>query len=61
MKTRTAVILELAFLVASVLVFRSLWTLMDNFTLNSNLMHVFLLVSGLSMSVICVYLLYAHE
>jgi len=60
-KTRTAVILELAFLVASVLVFRSLWTLMDRHALNSDLMHVFLLVSGLATSVICVYLLYAEK
>lgn len=61
MKTRIAVVLELAFLIASVFVFRSLWTLLDNFTLNSNLMHVFLLVSGIAISVICVYLLYAEE
>lgn len=61
MKTRTAVMLELTFLIASVLVFRSLWTLMDKFTLNSSLMHVFLLTAGLSLSVICVYLLYANE
>ncbi len=61
MKTRTAVVLELAFLIASVLVFRSLWTLMDRYALNSDLMHVFLLVSGLATSVICVYLLYAEE
>lgn len=61
MKTRTAVVLELAFLIASVLVFRSLWALMDRYTLNSDLMHAFLLVSGLATSVICVYLLYAEE
>lgn len=53
--------LELAFLVASVFVFRSLWTLLDRYTLDSSLMHAFLLVSGLCLSIICVYLLYAEE
>lgn len=61
MKTRTAVALELTFLVASVFVFRSIWTLLDRYTINSSLMHAFLLVSGLCLSVICVYLLYAEE
>lgn len=61
MERRAAVMLELAFLIASVLVFRSLWALLDRYTLSSSLMHVFLLVSGLAISVVCIYLFYAKK